>query len=88
MNVVFKKSFLKDLKKVKDDKLKNAIYECISNIESAEKVEDIKNLKKLTGYQNYYRIRLGQYRMGIKMEDNTLYIVCFDHRKDIYTSFP
>ena len=49
MKVEFKKSFLKELKKLKNKSLKNSIKESIIQVESAENIAHIKNLKKLTG---------------------------------------
>jgi mRNA interferase RelE/StbE len=88
MNTIFKKTFLKDLKQAKNKKLQNAIAKCIDEIESVENLLEIKHLKKLKGYEYYYRIRIGDYRIGLKIEDETVYFVVFDHRKDIYTKFP
>jgi mRNA interferase RelE/StbE len=88
MNIEFKKSFLKDLKKLNNKNLKESIIECIEHVESAENISKVKNLKKLTGYEVYYRIRVGDYRIGLKLEDETMYFVMIEHRKDIYKKFP
>lgn len=88
MKTGFKKSFLKELKKLKNKNLKSAINECIIQVESAENITQIKNLKKLAGYDIYYRIRIGDYRIGIKHEKEIVYFVVFEHRKDIYRGFP
>jgi mRNA-degrading endonuclease RelE of RelBE toxin-antitoxin system len=53
MKTAFKKSFLKELKKLKNENLKKLISDCILQVESAENVAHIKNLKKLTGYDFY-----------------------------------
>jgi mRNA interferase RelE/StbE len=37
---------------------------------------------------NYYRMRLGDYRMGFKIESGSIIILRFMHRKDIYNYFP
>ena len=88
MKVEFKKSFLKELKKLKNKSLKNLIVDAIIQVESAENIAHIKNLKKLTGYEVYYRIRVGDYRIGVKIENEVVYFVAFEHRKDIYRRFP
>lgn len=88
MKVEFKKSFLKDLKKLKNKSLQNSIYNCIIQIESAESIVEIKNLKKLTGFELHYRIRVGDYRIGLKLENDVVNFVVFEHRKDIYKIFP
>lgn len=88
MIVEFKNSFLKDLKKLKNKSLQHSIYHCIIQVESAESISEIKNIKKLKGYDSYFRIRIGDYRIGIKQVDGIIFFVVFDHRKDFYTIFP
>ena len=88
MKTEFKASFLKAIKKIEDNQLKSEIVKTIQNVESAENLKQILNLKKLKGYKQYYRIRLGSYRIGIKFENNTIFFVDIDHRKNIYRIFP
>lgn len=88
MKVEFKKSFHKELKKLKNSSLRNIILDCIFQIESAQNLSQIKNLKKLSGYDTYYRVRIGDYRIGLKLEGDIIYFVVFEHRKDIYNVFP
>jgi mRNA interferase RelE/StbE len=88
MKTDFKKSFLKELKKLKNKSLKDEIHECIIQVESARNLTQIKNIKKLTGYDVYYRIRVGDYRVGVKIEKDLVYFVIFEHRRDIYKGFP
>lgn len=90
MKIAFKNTFLKALNKLKDASLKENIFEAISVAEEAETLDVIPNLKKLKGYTVYFRMRIGDYRIGLKWEDDeqALYFVTFDHRKDIYKKFP
>ena len=88
MRVEFKKPFLKDLKKLKDKQLKELIFDCIVQVEAVQHLGQIRNLKKLTGYDDYFRIRIGDYRIGLKIENEIVYFVIFEHRKDIYKEFP
>lgn len=88
MKTAFKASFLRSLKKIQDYQLKTDIADTILNIELAESLKQINNLKKLKGYKLYYRIRIGDYRIGIKMETDTVIFVDIDHRKNIYRIFP
>jgi mRNA interferase RelE/StbE len=88
MKVEFKKSFLKELQKLKNKGLKNSIADCIVQVESAKNITQIKNIKKLEGYTLYYRIRVGDYRIGVKVENEIVYFAAFEHRKDIYKNFP
>ena len=88
MNTEFKASFLKAIKKINDNQLRVDITNAILNAESAENIKQISNIKKLKGYKQYYRIRIGNYRIGIKIEAETIYFVDIDHRKNIYRIFP
>lgn len=88
MEIIFLDSFNKDILKVKDKNLKVKISKIIDEIENAQSLTEIRNLKKLTGYRYHYRIRVGDYRIGIYLNNNTLELVRFMNRKDIYSYFP
>jgi mRNA interferase RelE/StbE len=88
MKTQFKASFLKAIKKIEDIQLKADIAHAILNVESAKNIKQITNIKKLKGYKQYYRIRIGNYRIGIKIESDTIFFVDIDHRKSIYRIFP
>ena len=88
MRIEFKKSFLKESKKLRNKHLKDGVFNCIKQVESVQNVSEIRNLKKLSGFDVYYRIRVGDYRIGVKIEREVVYFVVFEHRKDIYKGFP
>jgi len=88
MNFEFEKAFVRDFRKVKDKELAIAIQEAIKQVAQASEINEINNLKKLTGYKSAFRIRIGNYRIGIIIENNTVTFVAFAHRKDIYKRFP
>lgn len=88
MNVEFRASFARDLKRVKDEKLKARIWGVIDRVEQAQSWQEIENLKKLRGGDRYYRIRIGDYRIGLAVEESTVIFVRFLHRKDVYRYFP
>ena len=89
MKTAFKKSFAKDLKKYsKNKKLLNLIKNTIQEVEDADGITSIKNLKKLKSEGFYYRIRIGNYRMGLIIEKETATFVRALHRSEIYRYFP
>ncbi|MBI4315746.1 MAG: type II toxin-antitoxin system RelE/ParE family toxin [Chloroflexi bacterium] len=88
MKVEFKSSFAKDLKKVKDTDLKARVKQVIEFVEKAKSLQEIKDIKKLKGDDRYYRIRIGDYRVGLILEGETVAFVRILHRKDIYRYFP
>jgi mRNA interferase RelE/StbE len=88
VKVSFRDSFAKDLKGVRDKSLLGRVKEVIETAEMAGSLSDISNLKKLKGGGNYFRLRVGDYRVGLALEDDTLIFVRLLNRKDIYKYFP
>ena len=89
MKTTFLRSFVKDLKAhEREKKLLDRVQEVILEVEAAETILAIKNLKKLKAKGSYYRIRLGNYRIGLIIESETVTFVRFLHRRDIYRYFP
>ena len=89
MNLDFKKSFAKDLKKRKTDKsLLERVQQVIQEVEEAKNIHSIRNLKKLKAQGSHYRIRQGDYRFGLIIENKTVRFVRFLHRSEIYKYFP
>ncbi len=87
MQVAFKDSFAKDLVKL-DLATRNKVKRVIEQVEAANTFSAIAQTKKLKGSQFYYRIRCGDYRIGLKIEaDAVIFIRCL-HRKEMYRYFP
>lgn len=88
MNVRVNRTFLKELAKLPAKeriKVEKLLFEEIVNFST---LSQINNFEKLKGYRNYYKIRFGDYRAGLKFENNTLYFERILHRKDIYKFYP
>ncbi len=89
MNVEFDSSFLKSLSKIKDPSILNRIKKYIIELENSADLKKVRNLRKLTGYKNYFRIRIGDFRLGFEtINDHTIRLIIIAHRKDIYRNFP
>lgn len=88
MKFEVEKAFAKDFRKIKSRELAMAISETILHVSKAATIKEITNLKKLTGYKSAFRIRIGDYRIGVIIENNIVNFVAFAHRKEIYKRFP
>lgn len=66
------------------DKIKNVIEE----VKTADNISKIHNLKKLKGYDSFYRIKFGDYRVGTEIVNNEVIFTRFLHRRKIYRYFP
>ncbi len=63
----YKKPFLKDLAKLTKhyrEQIEGLVFEEIPKLDNMFATLDIKKMK---GYQGYYRIRVGNYRIGCKV---------------------
>lgn len=88
MKTEFRGSFGRDLKAIKDKGLLKRVKEAIEAIEDASSFADLPKLRKLRGSKNYFRQRIGDYRLGLALEEDTVVLVRFLNRKDIYKYFP
>ena len=85
MKVLYTKKFNKDIDQITNDiKLKKNLLEFISRIKQADALTDLESVRKIQGYDKYYRIRVGDFRLGIKITDDGIEMLRFLHRKDIY----
>lgn len=64
MTVLIDKTFEKDTDKIKDNKIRKLIADCIDEVQMAHKISEINHLKKLQGYNFHYRIKIREYRIG------------------------
>ena len=88
MQVLINKKFLQDLAilPVKErHRVEKFLFE---EVPTFRRISEIPNIIKLKGYKNYYRIRFGAYRAGLKFDGNILTFERLVHRKDIYKYYP
>ena len=88
MKVAFETSFARDLKRIRDKHLLQQVQQVIESIQAAATLDAVANLKKMQVYATLYRLRLGDYRIGIEVVDEQVIFVRFLHRKDVYRYFP
>ena len=88
MIVLIDKRFEKDTNKISDKSILKKIANCIIDTQNAKSLNEVKNLKKLKGFDLEYRIKIGDYRIGLVIESKAVSFIRFLHRKDIYKFFP
>jgi len=75
MKTAFRKSFVRDLKAIKDEELLRRVRNVIEDVEAASSLQAIQHVQKMAGASSFYRIRLGDYRLGIAVEEGTVEFV-------------
>jgi len=89
VEVLYGKRFSKDLDAIQHEgKVKKALLELIDEIKQADSLGDLKDVRKIEGYQGYFRMKVGDYRLGVKADKNRIEMIRFLHRKEIYRRFP
>ena len=88
MTVSYNKRFLKDLASITEKDRNKIEHFAFDEILTFKKSSEIIKLQKLSGYTNYYKIRFGNYRIGLSLVDEELIFERVLHRKEIYKMFP
>ncbi|MBX7204601.1 MAG: type II toxin-antitoxin system RelE/ParE family toxin [Bacteroidia bacterium] len=88
MQVEFLSKFSKDIDQITVKSVKSNLAKLIRQIESDDNLNNISHIKKLTGHKSAYRVRLGDYRVGLFYENQKVIFARVIHRKDIYKVFP
>jgi mRNA interferase RelE/StbE len=87
VRVSFEASFARDLKGIKDRILLKQVEQVIAEVKTATALSEVKHLSKMRGHATLYRLRLGDYRIGIEVVEDEVIFVRILHRKDIYRYF-
>ena len=87
--VEYTKRFLKDLADLPAE-IQERVEPIVFQELESENPFDLGYLEKMKGYPDKYKIRLGDYRIGITLDKQTKTLICqrIGHRKDIYKIFP
>ena len=88
MTAIYLQSFLRDVKKLRDQKIQRAVAAAIEDVDAANSISEIRSLKRLSGQTDYYRIRVGDWRIGLKIVANMVTFVRCLHRREVYRYFP
>ena len=76
------------MKNIKAKALLKRVEQTITEVKAATALNEIKNLSKMRGYPIFFRIRVGDYRIGLEVLEEEVIFVRVLHRKEIYRYFP
>ncbi|MCF8302070.1 MAG: type II toxin-antitoxin system RelE/ParE family toxin [Bacteroidales bacterium] len=88
MEIEFTNKFNKQLDRLGDAKTKNKIKHFIFHATQVDSLKELPNIKKLSGYNYYYRAKIGDYRIAMVLRNNKLTFAAIGKRGDIYKNFP
>lgn len=88
MNIEFTQRFKKEYYQLAENSnLAELLSTYIDIAGSAKNLSRLPNLKKLNGFKNYYRLKLGKAKIGLKIAENTLIFATFEQKNDISKKF-
>ena len=91
MEVIIAKSYLKDLKFLPQeviiaaDEVINKLFTATSLLDSGVDYKKLSGQKKT---ENYYRIRVGNHRIGCQLIQPTIILITIFNRQNDYKGFP
>ncbi|MFI5201120.1 MAG: type II toxin-antitoxin system RelE/ParE family toxin [Candidatus Kapaibacterium sp.] len=88
MQVIFLGKFSRDLDDITDADLKASVREVIRTLELAPTLSHVSGVKKMKGFKNAFRIRVGNYRIGLYYQNGIAELARFLDRKKIYKVWP
>jgi mRNA interferase RelE/StbE len=88
MNTILTRNFQKAFRKL-DATTKRRILVVVNEVKAAQTLQQVSSVKPMTNAANYYRIREGNYRVGIYVTaDAVVEFLDVGSRGDFYNSFP
>lgn len=88
MKIIVTRQFEKDTEKELSKPMQLKLAAIIEELEKAANIQSVNDVKKLKGYRTAYRIRMGDYRIGFVLEENTIKLSRIMNRREIYRYFP
>jgi mRNA-degrading endonuclease RelE of RelBE toxin-antitoxin system len=90
MQVFFEPAFIKDFEFLEPQMKRRVRAICLDDIPSVRSIGDLLKIngKQMVGWKGYYRIRVGEHRIGFRIDEGTIVFLRVLHRKDMYRHFP
>ncbi len=88
MKVKYSKKFLKQLAAVPSDirsKIESFVFD---ELVSTTSIYEMGRVEKMKGYDGFYKVRFGNYRLGLVIENEMITVKTVMHRREIYKFFP
>ncbi|MDP3149493.1 MAG: type II toxin-antitoxin system RelE/ParE family toxin [Ignavibacteria bacterium] len=88
MKVEYRKRFLKELAQLPQNpriEVEKFVFEVLPG---AATLASIGKIEQMKGYRHFFKVRFGNYRLGLQLVDEILIVEIIAHRKDIYKFFP
>ena len=88
MNVEPSRRFSRDVRSLGSVQIRRRLDRVIQELIEAASITEVSGVRRIRGEGQHYRIRIGDYRLGITMDGETAVLRRFLPRGEIYRYFP
>ena len=88
MEVEYSAGFTRDLRRIRSSELRRRVLHKIEEIEEESSITEVTDVRRMRGGGHYYRVRIGDHRLGMVVQANVATLLRFLHRREIYRYFP
>ena len=88
MEIRYHSQFNRDLRRLRNSSVARSIEQIISELKAVSSLTEVRGVRRLRGEGRHYRIRIGEHRLGITQDDDTIILRRLLHRSEIYRYFP
>ncbi len=87
MKVGYRQRFVRDLNSLNKPDADRA-RAMIELIERAKSLREVPQVKPMRGHRGFFRVRIGDYRIGFQFVDDEITLLRCLPRKEVYRHFP
>ena len=80
--------FRRDVRQLGSAQIRRRLEQVIQELIAADNITEVSGVSRMTAPGEHYRIRIGEYRLGITMDGETAILRRFLPRGEIYRRFP
>ena len=88
MEIRRERRFARDLRRVRSDQIQRRVRRKLEEMEAAPSLAQVRGVKKIADSENHYRVRVGDYRIGLEMDGEIAILQRFGARDGFYRGFP
>jgi mRNA interferase RelE/StbE len=88
LKTLYSKKFLKDLASIPQNERTSIEKFVFERILFGKSLSELGKVEKLRGHEKHFKVRFGNYRIGLRLENEVIILERVLHRKEIYRYFP
>ena len=88
MEIRYGSRFARDVARTRNPDFRRRLEEVIEDLKRASSLTEVSNVRGIVGWEGHYRIRVGDYRLGIEMDGETVILRRAGHRREFNRYFP